>query len=336
MTQYININRRSLITIGGYLAAGYGFATTCSDESDGDDTSSLSWTADPVDPPTPRSDMGTSTINDQMYVVGGRNDLGGGNGESYMNSIEAYDMRLDEWDTSHPPMPTARKGLVAAAVDDIIYAIGGRCENGNLPVVEAYDTVGKEWLTNIAPMPTARRYPTVGVINGKIYVVGGYDGDDFISTVEVFNPETGEWGASVSDAPFDTSEAVHPAPVIDGKLYLIGGNDDNGRVGKIASFDPVMGQWTFKSELNVPRVDSMGAVLDGKAYVMGGSDSAGELVYTVEVYDPSTGELTVAENLPTGREVAAAGSDGNSIHVIGGHDEGDGGFDMVNVNEKFG
>jgi hypothetical protein len=70
-------------------------------------------------------------------------------------------------------MPTARKGLVASAVNGRVYAIGGE---GGLSKVEAYDPATNSW-TIKAGLLDARRYASgAAVINGKIYVPGGSDG----------------------------------------------------------------------------------------------------------------------------------------------------------------
>src|SRR6267378_3458584 len=58
--------------------------------------------------------------------------------------------------TTKAPMPTARDGLGVAAVNGMLYAVGGFNSSG-LPVatLEAYDPTTNTW-TAKAPMPTAR------------------------------------------------------------------------------------------------------------------------------------------------------------------------------------
>src|SRR5689334_10891586 len=82
-----------------------------------------------------------------------------------------------------PAMPAARIGLAAAAVNGVVYAIGGSSAFGQiwigsigttgLATVEAYDVATGSW-SQKAPLPEPRVYPAgATVIDGKIYVVGG-------------------------------------------------------------------------------------------------------------------------------------------------------------------
>src|SRR5437016_12348384 len=58
--------------------------------------------------------------------------------------------------TTKAPMPTGRYALGVAAVNGILYAVGGY-NNAVLATLEAYDPVTNTWTTK-APMPTARVY----------------------------------------------------------------------------------------------------------------------------------------------------------------------------------
>jgi len=66
-------------------------------------------------------------------------------------------------------MPTARSSLAAAAVGEIIYAIGG---TGPTNRNEAYDPSTNSWSTK-ANMPTARYRLAAAAVGGIIYAIGG-------------------------------------------------------------------------------------------------------------------------------------------------------------------
>src|SRR5687768_7675152 len=71
--------------------------------------------------------------------------------------------------TTKAPMPTPRLGLAAAAIDGIIYAVGGdNYSCGTYSTVEAYDTATNTWTTQ-APMPTPRHTLALVQVGGILY-----------------------------------------------------------------------------------------------------------------------------------------------------------------------
>src|SRR2546425_902173 len=78
--------------------------------------------------------------------------------------------------TARASMPTARVGLGVAAINGILYAVGGdprgQPSGGDAATVEAYDPASDTW-TAKASMPMARGFLGVAAINGTLYAVGG-------------------------------------------------------------------------------------------------------------------------------------------------------------------
>src|SRR5438445_119987 len=130
--------------------------------------------------------------------------------------------RCDCW-SSKAPMLTARYGLGVAAIDGVLYAVGGSrigVPGGRLAIVEAYDPATDTWTTK-ASMPTARFGLGVAAIDGVLYAVGGVSNtDDLLATVEAYDPATDTW---TTKAPMPTGRLYLASGAISPNLYAVGG-----------------------------------------------------------------------------------------------------------------
>ncbi|PYO42038.1 MAG: galactose oxidase, partial [Gemmatimonadetes bacterium] len=93
---------------------------------------------------------------------------------------EAYDPSSNTW-TTKASLTTPRYGPGVAAVNGILYAVGGYNNSGSLATVEAYDPAANTW-TMKASMAAARSGFAVVAINGMLYAVGN------LATVEAYQP----------------------------------------------------------------------------------------------------------------------------------------------------
>jgi N-acetylneuraminic acid mutarotase len=84
--------------------------------------------------PTSRAGAAATVLYDRLFVFGGEGDQQDVNG--VFDEVEAYDPATDTWET-HPPLPTKRHGMGAAAVGDSIYIPGG----ADIAAFEPLDTV---------------------------------------------------------------------------------------------------------------------------------------------------------------------------------------------------
>ena len=85
-------------------------------------------------------------------------------------------------------MPTPRYDATCAAVNGILYVIGGHTAfDVRVATVEAYDPVSDQW-TRRANMTTPRAELTSFVIDGRIFVAGGHYGVTDLATLEVYTP----------------------------------------------------------------------------------------------------------------------------------------------------
>ena len=98
------------------------------------DPSTNTWTPR-ASMPTPRQGLGVSAINGILYAVGGCNDNSAS--PPCLATVEAYDPGTDIW-TTRVSMHTPRVWLGAAAINNLLYAVGGGSSGAILATVEAY------------------------------------------------------------------------------------------------------------------------------------------------------------------------------------------------------
>jgi N-acetylneuraminic acid mutarotase len=157
------------------------------------DTETNTWTS--MKPMTlPRNHHDVAYLDGKLYVVGGTTGScfpGGWSSNVPMN--EVYDIATGTWSTG-APMPTARSGIGAAALDGKIYVIGGEGWDkygGVFRANEAYDPQTNSW-EEAPAMPTPRHGFAKGVVDGKLYAVSGVavEGGPFsvVAVTEVYAP----------------------------------------------------------------------------------------------------------------------------------------------------
>ena len=236
--------------------------------------------------------------------------------------IQPVEASADSWVT-RAPMPTARFAFGAAAVNGVLYAIGGIVvlPNGvetTTNVNEAYDIAGNSWVEK-APMPSPNWLDSFGiaVYQNKIYCIGG-------PANNVYDPATDTWETKT---PMPTQRHFLDANFVEGKIYLIGGLV-SGNYGSYSLsgvnevYDPVTDSWTEEAPIPYAVASYASAVVDNKIYVISGCSSS-DITNSVQVYDPQTDKWSAATPIPVPVENAAAGAiintaTPNAIYVVGG------------------
>lgn len=168
-------------------------------------------------------------MQNKLYAIGG-NDWGGGGAVS---TVWVYDPVLDEWDTTKAEMPTARRSLASAVVDDKIYAICG-VGRGEASAVEMYDPESNTWTTKRSH-PSPRQYLTAEAVNGKIFTFGGNDDKD---KLHMYDPLTDTWTekrAILWRLLTSTPNSV----VVDNKIFIVGADWSH----VVAMYDPASNTW---------------------------------------------------------------------------------------------
>eukprot|EP00401_Gymnodinium_catenatum_P041665 CAMPEP_0117514142 /NCGR_PEP_ID=MMETSP0784-20121206/29918_1 /TAXON_ID=39447 /ORGANISM="" /LENGTH=407 /DNA_ID=CAMNT_0005309931 /DNA_START=161 /DNA_END=1380 /DNA_ORIENTATION=- len=95
-----------------------------------------------------------AAVRGRICVVGGTDGLGPGH--PCIPSAECFDLERCVWEALQP-MPSARCGLAAVAVDGLIFAFGGSDGESATDKVEVLDPILGHWEER-APMPAQRSY----------------------------------------------------------------------------------------------------------------------------------------------------------------------------------
>jgi N-acetylneuraminic acid mutarotase len=228
-------------------------------------------------------------------------------------------------------MPTPRTEVAVAALDGLIYVIGGFEGDGTPSAkVEVYDPATDTW-SEAAPLPEARHHAAAVEVFGKLWVVGGMRSGrgEAVSSAFAYDAEEDTWGETGS------SMAVpHGAPgvVNDGtRPYVISGvqEDPDGELENVSAVEVFMyDAWVRQTYIPTPR-DHLGAAAIGfRLYAIGGRtnfDFARNLDSNEE-YNIQSREWTTRAPMPTARSGIAAAAIGGRIFVFGGESP-DGTFD---------
>ncbi|KAK4186061.1 hypothetical protein QBC35DRAFT_465064 [Podospora australis] len=125
--------------------------------------------------PAARDHAGAAVVGNKFYILGGR-DHGQNNVRDTVFELDFKNLQKG-WVVKKGKMPTARGGVVAAAVGKNIYTIGGEGNpkngtEGVFPQVEAYDTTKDKW-EKLPDMQVPRHGTSAVALGGGIYIPGG-------------------------------------------------------------------------------------------------------------------------------------------------------------------
>ncbi|HEX6206906.1 MAG TPA: kelch repeat-containing protein, partial [Actinomycetota bacterium] len=211
-----------LLDVGG-AALGGKFYVVAGKTSTGPKTSMYvydpatdAWTPGPNLPGPGVENPAVEALNGKLYVFGGSTDPFSG----AVANASVFDPATNAW-TTLAPMPTARGGANAKAIDGLIYVVGGMDANGaSVATVEVYNPSTNGWSAG-PPMGTRRDNPGAALLDGKLYVFGGRTRESngtvlngTLASVEMYDPGTGTW---VSKAPMPTGRRTMVVGTLNGR-----------------------------------------------------------------------------------------------------------------------
>lgn len=260
----------------------------------------------------PRYAMAVATTGGRLYAIGGFSD-----GYGFTNRNESYDPITNQW-VIRAAAPTPRWHAAAAAVNGIIYVMGGTPGGGccnTVTTIEAYNPATDTWTTK-APMPFSREQFGLAVHDGLIYVIGGWrPGQAALASVQAYDPVSETW---TDRAPMPAPRAGHGVAVVNGKFYVVGGEGSSFAAPSL-EYDPGSNTWTTRASIPTPRTQLGVTAVGGIVYAVGGwlrGNNGG--VNTIEAYDPVTDTWSAKPSLNIARFAVGAVTINGAIYVVGG------------------
>ncbi|GEM_PF-2995471 len=282
-----------------------------------------------------RGGVSAGTMDGKIFALGGDSEA----------TVEFYDPARDAWRLSYLPPASSAGGRArhfgaAVAAHGRIFYIGGTT-NSVQDRLDLYNPQTHLWLdasNRVLSHPRFQRTAFAAVANdGLITLIGGMLGATGASAptddVVAFNPDvTTGYSENYDLAKLPAPRAGLGAAMIDHHLYVVGGYGDLPTTGSAEATSSMLryrtNAWSELSladtplaPLNTPRHSFGSAVLDGKCIVAGGMDSSGNVLDTVEAYDPQTNTWTFKAPMPRARVHLALTPLNGRLFALGGFDQ---------------
>jgi DNA-binding CsgD family transcriptional regulator len=238
---------------------------------------------------------------------------------------------------AHAPLPTSRSSLAVAVYENQIYAIGGETAQGATGIVERYNPTSDTW-TTLSSKPTAVADVNAAVVGGQIYVPGGRLDAQYVQIsdlLEVYDPRQDRWEQR---ARLPEPISAYALAAFEGKLYLFGGWNGKQYLDSVYEYNPAQDGWQIHTPLSSSRGYAGAAVVAGKIFVIGGYDGR-QVISENEAYLPERdGGHDVPwiqrARLPVGRYGMGVTSISNTIYVIGGEGDPNGGLPPLEYSQE--
>ncbi len=281
---------------------------------------------------TPREDAFVAALGGALYVIGGRDEAGTALAVAEKATPPEGPVTVEipasppaavaiAW-TPKSPMPTPRAFGATAAVDHLIYTLGGfEKGRGASRAVEAYDPVADEW-TAKSPLPEARYNFAAAAIQGRIYGFGGANSAlEVVDTIYVYDIATDAWQVAAARLPAPVagvSAAVHGD-----KIYLFGGSKSpqmfvpsSNYYATVYEFDPASLTFRLLTPMPVARNMAYACSFADGIQVIGGMQSPGATFNGHYSFTSNGWQIDVPLPQPMGGHEGVVVS--GDIYILGG------------------
>jgi hypothetical protein len=261
---------------------------------------------------------------------------GGDDSTESLSSVELFDPANESFTTTRN-MTTARSGATATLLPNGKVLVAGGVDKSDalLATAELYDPTTGSFTATAGNMTSARWSHTATLLaNGKVLLTGGrvnFAPNTNSATAELFDPSTATFTATGS---MTILRDFHSATLLGNGQVLVLGGDSAGTLASVSNaelYNPATSSFTSAAgSLIVERSSHTASLLpNGKVLVAGGVqrflDDDGipnqVVLWTAELFDPSTGSSTLTGSLETQRLLPTATllMDGRVL-VTGGYD----------------
>ena len=198
-----------------------------------------------------RSYIAAAQVASTIYVAGG---MVGETGRP-LATVQRLDTRRGSWETLSP-LPSPTRAAAAAAVDGVLYVIGGTTPEGNTTDVWAWG--GDGWGAR-APLPAPRFNHEAVALGGKVYVLGGFEEGEEHDEVYAYDPAEDRWEL-VSHLP--APNHAFGAVAFRDEIWVIGGRRGEQVLDEVRIFDARTNTWRAGPALPEP-MELLGAAVAG-------------------------------------------------------------------------
>jgi N-acetylneuraminic acid mutarotase len=218
------------------------------------------------------------------------------------------------WSSSER-LETARSGLAATSVNDMVYVGGGAGAGDPSNAFDMFDGAKEAWRP-LPALPKGLMNFAMAASDRYVFIAGGFAAD------APGEPRKDVWAYDIDGAGWQRRSSMpygragHAMAQVGGRIYVIGGNGPSA--DKTLIYDPASDKWQTASGLGAPR-RALAAATDGKRiYAVGGFRPDGSASNALEVFDPAGGVWSALPPLPNARGALTAGFIKGQLHVAGG------------------